>query len=138
MHVEITLDLAPFFLEQHRQQKTGSEPATESRQHPGSTTGRELRRRMAVLAEQIRPDYDVPIFDVGEAGVDVLLFWIRLGCGEDTIEVSSIRLVLPMVLEGVNVDLGRVRWCGARLQQRGHASISPLKAAFAPFGNLPA
>src|SRR5436190_1357936 len=77
------------------------------------------------------------IFDVSQSGVDVSLFRIRLRSGEDSIEVRGIRLILPMMLKRVNVDLGFLRRGGAGLQRRGHASISPSKAAFAPVGNHP-
>ena len=87
--------------------------------------------------EEIGPDYDVPIFDVSEPGIDVFLFWIRLRRGQNPIEVGGVGFILPMVLERVDVDRGRCgrSWCGAGLQGGRHSSISPPIPAFARIGN---
>ena len=70
---------------------------------------------MAVLREQLRPDYDVSVFDVSQPGVDVSLFWIELRGSENAIEVRGISFVLPVMLERVNVDF---RFLGALLRLR--------------------
>ena len=109
MHVEVRLDLAAFLLEQHREEKAGAEPATELREKSRPSAWTESWRRASISGKQICPDYDVPIFNVGKPGIGVSFFRIRLGGGENAIEVRGIRLVLPMVLERVNVDL-RTLW----------------------------
>jgi hypothetical protein len=86
---------------------------------------------MSVPGEQIGPHYDVTIFDVGEARIDVFFLRVRLGCGEEAIEIGGVGFILPMVLELVDVDL--VRWGlsarggggGGGLQGRSHPEISP-------------
>ena len=99
MHVEVCFDLASFFLEQHRQQKAGAEPASERSEEPRAPAGAKLRRRMAVLRQEIRPDHDMPILDIGQTRIDVLLFRIGLGGGEEAIQIRRVGFVLPMVLE---------------------------------------
>ena len=116
MHVEVRLDLAPFFLEQHRQQKAGAEPAPECGQQFRASARTKFRRRMSVLGEQVGPDYDVPIFDVRQTRIDVFLLRVGLRRGEKAIEIRGVRFILPMVLEGVYVDLATLgrRLRGAR------------------------
>ena len=60
---------------------------------------------MTVLGEQPRPDLDVTILYRGEASVDVLLFWVRLDIRQRAIQERRIGLVLPVMLEGMEVGL---------------------------------
>ena len=91
-----------------------------------------------MLGQQLRPDYDVPVFNIGKPRVDVFLFRIELRRRENAIEVRGISFVLPVVLERVNVDfrfLGRRRgW--PRFDRRRHASISPASEPFAPAATI--
>ena len=54
-----------------------------------------------MLLHQLAPDDYVPVFDSGQARVDVLFLRVGLGRRENPIQVGGIRLVLPMMLEGV-------------------------------------
>src|SRR5438105_10111169 len=69
MHVEIRFDFASFFLQQHRQQEPRTEPAAKRSQQTRAPAGPEVCRRMSVLLEEIGPDYDVPVLDVGQPRV---------------------------------------------------------------------
>lgn len=89
-----------------------------------------------MLCQKIGPDYDVPIFDIGQPGIDVLLFRVRLRRGEKAIEIGRVRFILPVVLEGMDVDLAALRGCFAGLKRRRHSSISPGRAPFAPAATL--
>ena len=90
-----------------------------------------------MLCQEIGPDYDVPIFDVRQSGIDVALFGVRLRRGEKAIEMGRVRFVLPMVLERVNVDLANVRGCFAGLQRRRHGfKYRPGDPPFAPAATL--
>jgi hypothetical protein len=73
---------------------------------------------MSVLREKVTPDYDVPVFNVGQPGVNVLLLRIRLRRGEDAIEVRGVSFVLPVVLERVDVDVDGLWWGRTRFQGR--------------------
>src|SRR5688500_13849712 len=81
MHIEIRAYFATFLLEQHREQKPGPKPATRHSQETRAATWLELAGRAPVLREQISPHHHVPVFDVGEASVDVLLLRVGLGGG---------------------------------------------------------
>jgi hypothetical protein len=84
---------------------------------------------MSVLGEQISPHYDVPVFDVGKARINVALLRVGLGCGEEAIEISGVSFILPVMLELVDVYLGQRGFSGGRrgggLQGRSHPQISP-------------
>ena len=58
-------------------------------------------RRHATLGQQIFPDGDVPVLDLGETPVHVALLGIRLHRGEHAVEVSGVSLILPVVAENV-------------------------------------
>lgn len=58
---------------------------------------------MTVLRHEVTPYNDVPFLDVGKARVDVLLVRVGLGFREDAVEVRGVRLVLPVMLERVEV-----------------------------------
>src|SRR5688572_11052654 len=122
MHVEIRLDLAPFFLEQHRKQEVGPEPAAERSEHPRSPAGAESERRMSIPGEQVGPDNHVPVLDISEALIDVFLSRVRCGGGKQTIQVGRIRLALPWVLECVYVYLRCPGFCLRGLEGRRHSS----------------
>src|ERR1700682_4019054 len=81
MHVEVCLYLTALFLEEHRQQEAWAEPAPERGEKPCSSAGTKLRRRMAMRREEAAPDYYVPIFNVREPRIDVLLLGVGLGGG---------------------------------------------------------
>jgi hypothetical protein len=57
---------------------------------------------------QVAPDDHVAILYFSEARVDVLLFLVGLGGGQNAIEIRSVGFVLPMVLERVEVGRGAV------------------------------
>ena len=130
MHVEVCLDLASFFLEQHRKQEARAKPASECGEEPRAPARTEVRRRVAVPREQIGPDNNVPIFDVGQARIDVLLFRIGFRGGEEAVQIRRIGFILPMVLERVYVDLGTLGPCLGGLERRRHFSISPDPVLF--------
>ena len=48
----------------------------------------------------------MPVFDLRQTSVDVSLVRVRLGVSENAIQKCCIGLVLPMVLEGMNVGRG--------------------------------
>ena len=132
MHVEVCLDLAPFLLEQHGQQKARAEPASEPGEQSGAPAGAKGRGGVSVPSEQVGPDHDVPVFDISQARIDVFLLRVGLRLGEKAIEIGGIRLVLPMVLEGVDVDLRALGRGRGGLERRRHYSISPERSCFAP------
>jgi hypothetical protein len=72
----------------------------------------------------------MPVFDIGEPRVDVFLLGVWLSGGEKSVEIRRIRLVLPMVLELMEVDV--VPLDGSSRRGRGleccrHAQISPKR-----------
>ena len=89
-----------------------------------------------MFCQKTGPDDDVPIFDVRQSGVDVLLFWVRLRGGEKAVQIGGVRFVLPVVLEGMDVDLEALWGCFAGLKRRRHSSISPGRPPFAPAATL--
>jgi hypothetical protein len=86
---------------------------------------------MSVLGEKVAPHHDVPVLDIGEARIDVFLLRVGLGSGEQSVQVSCVRLILPVVLEGVYVDLPDIRTRLGGLEHRRHDSISPGPPCFA-------
>ena len=71
---------------------------------------------------QLRQDLDVAVLDRGQAPIQVALLRVFLRVGEKPVQVRRVRLVLPMVMEGVEVGgsaAGRRRWGGGGL---GHVS----------------
>ena len=118
MHVEVAFHLAPFLGEQHRQQEAGPEHLAEQREQPRARARPECAGRATVLRGAARPDLDVPVLDLGEAPVEVLLLRVRLGVGEQAIQERRVGLVLPMVLEGVEVGSSAGRHVG-KVMDRG-------------------
>ncbi|HMH24993.1 MAG TPA: hypothetical protein VK542_00260 [Gemmatimonadaceae bacterium] len=90
---------------------------------------------MSVLRQEIGPDYDVSIFDVREPGIDVFFLGVRLGGGEEAIEIGGVRFVLLVVLERMNIDLAGVRRCFAGLERRRHAFNITRPRRFCTAGN---
>ena len=88
-----------------------------------------------MLREEIGPDHDVPVFDVGEPGIDVFFLGVGLRRGEEAIEVGRVRFVLPVVLERMNIDLAGVRRCFAGLERRRHAFNITRPRRFCTAGN---
>src|SRR5690348_8445638 len=103
MHREVAAHFASLFREQRREQELGTERAAEECERACARTRAERRRRRAVLREQPSPDLDVPVLYGGEPLVEMLLLGIGLGFSEHAIEECSVGLVLPVVLEGVEV-----------------------------------
>ena len=56
-----------------------------------------------MLREEARPHFHVAVFHFREALVDVPLGGVGFRTGEDAVEIRGVGLVLPMVLEGVEV-----------------------------------
>ena len=83
-----------------------------------------------MLLEEVGPHHNVTILDIGEPRINVFLFRVWLGLSKEAVEVRCVRLILPMVLEFVDVD--RLPACspGRRLQCRSHTEISPPRAVF--------
>ena len=108
-------EAAAIFFEKHREQKARPEPAAECRQQSRASARPEGSGRMTVLREEIGPDHDVSVFDVREPGVDVFFLVVRLRRGEKAIEIGRVRFVLPVVLEGMDVDLATLWGCFAGL-----------------------
>src|SRR4029079_5170017 len=70
------------------------------------------------------PDNYMSVLHLGEARVDVLLLLIRLGVGENPIEIGRVSLVLPVLLDRMEVGLGNLAlW---RVEHRRHSEISRL------------
>jgi hypothetical protein len=103
MHVEIAFDLATFLGKQHREEEPGAEHPTEHGQQTCACARLECPRVAVVLSQQPAPHLYVPVFDLGQAAIEVFLFGIRLGVRQQSVEVRRVGLVLPMVLEGVEV-----------------------------------
>ena len=104
VHVEIASDLASFLGEQHREQKAGSQHLAEIREKPRPRAGPERPGVAAVFAQQRRPDLDVPVLDLGEPAIQVALLRVLLGVGQQPIQIRRVGLVLPVMVEGVEVD----------------------------------
>ena len=56
-----------------------------------------------MLTQQLRPNLNVPVFDLGEPPVKIRLLCIGLGSGQQSLQVGSVGLILPMMLEDVEV-----------------------------------
>src|SRR3954468_8098597 len=61
-----------------------------------------------MLTKQASPDLNVFVFDFGETAVKVFLRSVWLGVRKKTVEIRGVRLVLPMMREGVEVGVGRL------------------------------
>src|SRR5674476_1223540 len=72
----------------------------------------------AMARQQGGPDLEVSVFNVSQTPIDVLLGWVRLGIGQKAIEIRRIGLVLPMMLECVEVGGVGLRFF--RWGERGH------------------
>jgi len=83
-----------------------------------------------VLGQKIGPHHDVPVFDIRQACVDILLLRVRLGGAEETVQVRRIRFILPVVLERVYVDLPDTSARLGGLECRRHGSISQQPVDF--------
>jgi hypothetical protein len=70
-----------------------------------------------MLRKQLCPDLDVSVFDFRQAPIEILLLWIRFRVGKQAIEIGGVCLVLPMVLERVQVGR-RCRLCLLSLWSR--------------------
>jgi hypothetical protein len=90
---------------------------------------------MTVLREEIRPDYDVSVFDIRQPGIDVLFLGVRLRRGEKPIEVGRVRFVLPVVLERMNIGIAGVRGSFAGLERRRHVFNIARASRFCTAGN---
>ena len=88
-----------------------------------------------MLREEIGPDHDVSVLDVGEPGIDVFFPGVRLCRGEEAIEIGRVRFVLPVVLERMNIDLAGMRRCFAGLERRRHALNIARPHRFCTAGN---
>jgi hypothetical protein len=108
MEVEIAFDLAPFFAKKMREQESGPESSPQPREQSRPRRRSKATRRMTKLGEQIRPDLDVSVFDDREPGVHVALVRVRFDAGERAVQKRGVGLVLPVVLERMNVGLGRL------------------------------
>jgi len=103
MHVEVRFYFTPLFPEEHRKQKAGAEHAPKTSQEACPSTWAKLLWHMPIAGQEIPPNYHVPIFNLRQARINVLLTRVRLGRRQDAIQVRGIRFVLLMMLEGVNV-----------------------------------
>ena len=56
-----------------------------------------------MLRHQFAPDDYMPVLYISETGIDVLLLRIRFRFAEDSIEKRGVGLVLPVMLERVNI-----------------------------------
>jgi len=68
----------------------------------------------AVLGQEIGPNLNVPVLDLSQPEIEGLLLRVLLFRGEYAVQKGGIRLVLPMMLEGVEVGAGR--WDGHGLK----------------------
>jgi len=123
MHVEIRLYLATLFLEKHRKEESRPEQLSDSREEASAPAWPKLLQCATMLRHQVTPDNYMAVLYRGQPRVNVLLSRIGLGSGENTIEVGRVSLILPMVLEGVEIGLRGV--ARRRFQHRRHSEISP-------------
>src|SRR5438105_2088683 len=103
VHVEVAFDLTPLLCEQHRKKEARAQQASYEREQARACARPEGPNGTAVLGEQLRPDLDMTVLHLRQTTIEILLLRVRFGVGEQTVEVRSIRLVLPMVLERVQV-----------------------------------
>jgi hypothetical protein len=103
VHVEVRLHLAPLLGQQHGQEEPGPEPAAEEGQQTRACRRTMVAGRAPVLRQQRRPDLEVAVLHLGEPAIDALLRRVRLGVGEHAVEIGSVGLVLPVVMEGLEV-----------------------------------
>src|SRR5690242_4864924 len=122
MHVEVCLYLTPLLREEHRQQESGAEHASQRRKQARARAGPERPNGSTVIREQLRPDLDVPVLDGGQAQIEVPLLGVSLRARQYTIQVRGVGLVLPMMLEGVQVGDGARCWLSVGMQS-GHGTI---------------
>jgi hypothetical protein len=85
---------------------------------------------MSVFGEEIRPHHHVPVLDDREACIDIFFARIGLRRRKKAIEIGGVRLVLPVMLEGVDVHLGLSRRGASRLEDCRHSAISPEPNVF--------
>ena len=105
MQIEVSPYFATLLSKEVRKQKAGSESTPEPREQAGARGRTEWQRRVTVLGEQLRPDLDVAVLHRGEATVDVLLLRVGLDVRQGAIQERRIGLVLPVMLESMEVRL---------------------------------
>src|SRR6185437_1738351 len=115
MHVEVAANFASLLGQQRGEEQARSKGAAKKGQHARARRGSERLRRPAVAREDLAPDRDMAVLDLGEPQVQVALPRIGLSRGELPVEERGIGLVLPVMLE-----LVEVRRLAFRLQRRGH------------------
>lgn len=103
MHGEVALYLAPFLRQKHREQELGTQPATEQCEQASASAGAMPADGTAMLREKASPDLDVPVLDFSQPQIQGLLAFVRLRGGEDAIEKCGVGLVLPVMLEGMQI-----------------------------------
>jgi hypothetical protein len=130
MHVHVPLYLTPFFGEQHRQQKAGPEQLAEDCEQSSARSRPERLCSSAIFADQIGPDLQVTTFDRRQAPENITFVTILFEIGEDVVQVGRVGLVLPVVLEGMEVGLCAVRRWNLPLRSLCHAVISRSRQCF--------
>ena len=103
MHVEVRLYLASFLLEQRGEEKARSETASEGGEQSRSRAGPMRPQLTPVLCQQVLPDLDVLVLDLGQPEVQRLLVRVVFSRCQHAIQERGIGLVLPVVLEGVQI-----------------------------------
>jgi hypothetical protein len=58
---------------------------------------------VALLGQQLPPDRDVPVLDLGQPRVHVPLGCVLLYLSQEPVQIRRIGLVLPMMLESVDI-----------------------------------
>ena len=112
VQVEVAFYFATFLSEQERQEEARSKPAPEPCEQSRARGCTEPLWRMPELGEQLGPDLDVAILDDGEARVHVAFFGVGFHARQRSIQERGVGLVLPVVLERVDVGRGRKRHVG--------------------------
>jgi hypothetical protein len=103
MEIEIALYFAAFLAQQVREKEARAKSTAEPGQESSPGRGAERRGSVTEVRQKPSPDLDVAILDRRETGVHVPLLQIGFDAGQRAIEKRGVRLVLPVMLERVNV-----------------------------------
>ena len=75
----------------------------------------------SMLCEQTGPDMEMPVFHVRQSSIDVLLGRVGLRIGQQTIQERGVGLILPVMLEGIEIGCAGLR--RLRRGDRSHTGI---------------
>src|ERR1019366_1555040 len=83
---------------------------------------------MTMPGHKVTPDDYMPVLDFCEPRIYIPLPCVRFGAGENAIQIRRIRLILPMMLERMNVRLGACT--RFRIHRRCHVSNMSVTGFF--------